>query len=321
MAAASIDASGLIPTTQSAELISAAVEQSAVLTLGRRIPMPAGHVSVPVLTALPGAGFLGAGATKPFTDLKFSNPVLKAEEVGAVVAIPQSYLDDSGLNLWAAIQPELAAAIGHAVDDAVLFGTGAPASFPAGGVVAGLTPVAAGTDVVDQVNVAMSQVEATGLPVTGSAADLKVKGAFRGVRDTTGALLLGFGQADTGSFETLYGVPIEWTLLNHATIDFITGDWTKLIIGVRQDIRYEMSDSGTIYDPATKAVIISAFQDDQILMRVYMRLGVVLAKPVSSRGATQPFAVAAIAPAARSGQAAAATPTTDETGSTRQRRG
>lgn len=291
----SIDASGLIPVTQSAQLVSAAVTQSAVLTLARRQPMPTGAASVPILGALPDAGFIGAGARKPWTDMGFSNPVLKAEEVGATVSIPQAYLDDSGINLWDAVRPELGAAIGRAIDNAVLFGVGAPASFPAGGIVAGLTPVAAGTDAVATVNAAMAEVEASGLPVTGHAADLVVKSVLRGVRDANGALLLGFDQVNNVNVPTLYGVPIVWQLLDDDVIDFITGDWTKLIIGVRQDIRYDLSNDGVIADSAGK-VIVSAFQDDQVLMRVYMRLGCVLAKPVGPRGPTQPFAVADLAP-------------------------
>src|ERR1700749_641450 len=292
-----IDASGLTPPPQAAELISAAQTSSAVLQLARRQPMPSGAASVPILAALPDAGFVGTGARKPFTDLGFTNETLKAEEVAATVAIPQAYLDDAGINLWNSVRPELAAAIGRAVDNAVLFGAGAPASFPAGGIVNGAPVIAAGTDAVDTVHQAMAAVENTGLDLTGSAADTAVKSVLRGVRHTNNALLLGVDQVVGGrNVQTLYGVPIAWNVLDSSTIDFITGDWTKLIVGVRQDMRYETSTDGVIVD-GTGAVVISAFQDDVVLMRVYMRLGSVLAKPVGPRGQTVPFAVADLAPA------------------------
>lgn len=285
-----IDASGLVPQSQAAELVTAAVTQSAVLQLGKRQPMPSGATSVPILTALPDAGFVGVGGIKPFTDMGFTNEVLKAEEVAATVAIPQAYLDDSGVNLWSAVRPELGAALGRAVDNAVLFGTGAPASFPAGGITNGAPVAPAAADAVETVNQAMALVENSGLPVTGHAADLRVKSVLRGVRDTNNALLLGFDQVGANTVQTLYGVPIVWQLLESASIDFITGDWDMLIIGVRQDIRYETSTDGVLAD-ATGKVIISAFQQDSVLMRVYMRLGCVLAKPVGPRGQTVPFAV------------------------------
>lgn len=290
-----IDASGLIPTSQSAELISAAVTQSAVLQLARRQPMPTGAASVPILAALPDAGFVGVGGRKPFSDMGFTNEVLKAEEVAATVAIPQAYLDDAGINLWNSVRPELGAAIGRAVDNAVLFGAGAPPSFPAGGIINGAPVIADATDAVETVNQAMAAVENSGLAVTGSAADMAVKSVLRGVRDTNNALLLGVDQVNGNQVNTLYGVPIAWNVLESATIDFVTGDWTKLILGIRQDMRYETSSEGVIVDGAG-AVVISAFQDDVVLMRVYMRLGCVLAKPVGPRGQTVPFAVADLAP-------------------------
>ncbi len=287
----SIDASGLIPVTQSGELITATTTQSVVLQLARRQPMPAGAASVPILSALPDAGFVGVGARKPWTNMGFTNPTLKAEEVAATVSIPQSYLEDAGINVWSAARPELAAALGRAVDNAVLFGVGTPTSFPPGGITSGLVPVAAAADAVETVNQAMAQVENSGLPVTGHAADLRDKSVLRGVRDSNNALLLGVDQVGGVTVPTLYGVPIVWQILESATIDFITGDWEMLVIGVRQDIRYELSTEGVIADDTGK-VLVSAFQDDQVLMRVYMRLGCVEAKPVGPRGQTQPFSVA-----------------------------
>lgn len=289
-----IDASGLIPESQSSELITVAASTSAALTLGRRVPMPAGVTKLPVLSALPVASFIGVGGRKPFTGLTFDNETLTAEEVAATVAIPQAYLDDSAVALWDAVRPELGGAIARAVDGAVFWGTGAPASFPTGGILTGLTPVA-GSDVVDTVNLAMGEVESSGVAVTAHAADLSDKQALRGVRDTNGALLLGSQQVSGSSIDALYGYPIKWLPFFHnaaGTVDFVTGAWNLLVVGVRQDIRYELDSSGVIADEAG-AVVISAFQDDMVLMRVYMRLGIAVAKPLAPNGQpVKPFAVA-----------------------------
>ena len=65
-----------------------------------------------------------------------------------VVAIPEAYLADSAINLWNFVRPQLASAIALALDNAVLFGLNAPASFPVGGITSALhcqdTPVGAG---------------------------------------------------------------------------------------------------------------------------------------------------------------------------------
>jgi hypothetical protein len=59
------DYSSLIPKSIARDVISAAVEESAVLTLGRTITMPEGAVSVPIISVAPTASFVGAGARKP----------------------------------------------------------------------------------------------------------------------------------------------------------------------------------------------------------------------------------------------------------------
>ena len=290
-----IDASGLIPTSQSTELITNAVQQSAALTLGRRVPMPAGITQIPVLSALPSAEFVGVAGRKPYTDIGLENKVLRPEEIACVVAVAQQYLDDSALNLWNAVRPELASAIARGIDAAIFGGVGAPSSFPTGGIIGGLTP-ATGTDVVDTINNAMGDVEASGLPVTGHAAAIPVRAALRGVRTNTGEFLLGDTQFGGQAGANIFGLPVSWHTGRELApgINFVTGHWPSLIVGVRQDIRYETSSDGVIADASGK-VILSAFQQDMVLMRVYMRVGIVVAAPMQPDGsAAVPFAVANI---------------------------
>ena len=52
----------LIPTDVARDVISAAESESAVLALGNTIVMPAGVVSVPVVSVAPQAVFVGVGA-------------------------------------------------------------------------------------------------------------------------------------------------------------------------------------------------------------------------------------------------------------------
>lgn len=289
-----INASGLIPTRIASTITAEALQQSVVLRLGNRVPMPAGVSVVPVPKTFPKASWISTGARKPFTDFTLGTEQLVAEEVAAVISIPDVYLDDVDINLWNYSRPLLAEAIAVAVDDAVLWGTDAPATFPAGGIVAGAATAAPGIDAVATINNAMSLVEGQGLRDTGSAADLTVQGMLRGVRDAAGALLLGPADVSSGGLSTLYGVPIAYSSFPaDAPVDLVTGDWTKLLIGVRQDIRYQLSSEGVVADDTGK-VVISAFQDNQTLMKVWARYAVTLIKPVTRRVPTgaNPFAKA-----------------------------
>jgi HK97 family phage major capsid protein len=291
------DISGVIPEEFSSRILEEATQQSAALALGNRVPMGTGISHMPVPRAFPQAAFVSApGGRKPFTSLKIGDEQLVAEEIAAVVAIPDVWIEDASIPLWNWAQPRLAEAIGTAFDAAVFYGTGAPASYPAGGLVARATAVAPGADAVETVNQAMGTVEAQGLNVTGHAADLTVKSALRGVRDANGALLLGFDQAGQQLRSTLYGLPISYQSFSEPTPDFFTGAWQNLIIGVRSDIRYEMSQDAVIADDDGK-VVISAFQDNVSVMKVWARFAVAIMEPVTIRkpdGAV-PFAVSTLA--------------------------
>lgn len=293
-----INVSGIIPPAISSDIIAIAATESGILQLARRQPMPTGVQQMPVQTSLPRATWVTApGGRKSYSDLAFGIKTMTAEEVAVTVSIPQQYLDDSSINLWNFIRPQLGSAIATALDNAVVFGTDAPATFPAGGITdpAFCQATTAGTDSLDTVNKAMGAVEAQGLRNTGMAADISVLGGLRGVRDTSGAFLLTSPVATgAGAVSSLYGVPINFGQFPLGeVIDFITGNWQALIIGVRQDIRYDMSDQGVIADAAGK-VVISAFQDDQVLMRAYARFGCLVILPPTQKfpNGAKPFASA-----------------------------
>lgn len=289
-----LDFSGLIPIEYSTQIIQEAVQQSAVLRLANLVPMGSSIAEMPVPTSLPTAGWVSvAGGRKPYTALGLGSKTLHAEEVAAITSIPDVYLEDVSINLWAFVRPRLAEAIAIAIDDAILFGVASPVTFPVGGVIdpAYCQHVTAGFDAVDSVNLAMSAVEGQGLNVDGNAADLTVKGMLRGVRDNTGALLLGESQVNGLTIPTLYGEPTVYTTFTTGVPNFITGDWSSLIVGVRSDIRYNMDPSAVIADDTGK-VIISGWQDNQTPLKVWARFAAQIVNPVTHRAPTgaKPFA-------------------------------
>lgn len=287
--------STLVPTTIASQIIASAGEQSVVLKLANKQPMPTGVSSVPILKTLPTSGWVnGAGGRKPATTVEWTSEQLVPEEVAAVIAVPQTLIDDSGIPIWPAVQQAITDSVAFSIDSAILFGDNAPASFVTGGVVGdaiadGRTAhfPAAGPPLVDlaeAVNRAMADVENDGLNPTGHAADVSIKSKLRGLRDTNGMPLF-VPNLGADTYSTLYALPIEFSAsgaFDVSLADLITGDWTKLIVGVRQDLRVETSTDGTIVDALGK-VLVSAFQDNQVLMKVFMRLGYVIGKPVSRR--------------------------------------
>jgi HK97 family phage major capsid protein len=302
------DFGGIIPPQYSSQIIQEAIVASAALSLGRRVPMGTSIEEMPVPRSLPQATFTTAATgRKNYTNLSAGTDTLRAEEIAAVIGIPNKMIDDPSVNIWSFCRPLLAQAIAVGLDSAVFWGSGAPASW---GMATGLYGIANGAaavggDPVETINNAMSLVEAQGLNVTGHAADTVVRGFLRGVRDDNGSLLLGEGpggQADTYIRATLYGLPATYTPFSGATgaqipTNYFTGNWQYLNMGVRQDIRFETSTDGVIVNAAGNLVEVSAFQDNVTLMKVWARFGCVVTRPVTPRvpAGANPFARSALA--------------------------
>jgi HK97 family phage major capsid protein len=294
-----LDFSGVIPPEFSTQIIEEAVRASSALQLGNLMPMGTTITELPIPKTLPTAAFVSVGGRKPWTDIALQNATLHAEEVAAITAIPDSYLEDATINLWEFVRPRIAEAIGVALDAAVFWGVGAPASYPVGGINAMAAAVAAGTDAVDTINHAMGAVEAGGLDVSGQAADITVRSALRGVRASgSGELLLGTVQAGDVTVPTLYGIPVSYnTMTQHGgtNADYFAGAFSNLFIGVRQDIRYMIDPSAVVAD-STGKVLISGFQDNQTPLKVWARFGCAIVQPVTVRSpnGANPFAKAAL---------------------------
>ena len=280
------DFSGVIPAEYSTAILQQAMRQSAALQLCQKIPMGTNVSSMPVPKTLPTASWVSSAGSgrKPYTDVGLKPATLTAEEVAAVVAIPDKMIEDTSINLWAYTRPLLAQAIAMALDGAVLFGQAAPATFPAGGVRGHAAAVNAGSDAADTINKTMAAVEANGIDPNGIAANLPVRSRLRGLRATTGELILGVQSLGDYSVPTLYGVPAAYTPFQGSAgvnpADVIVGNWDWAVLGVRQDIRYLLDPSGVIAD-ASGVVQVSGFQDNVTPLKVWARFGFTIIDPVT----------------------------------------
>lgn len=269
-----------LTTREVADLITAIAFESAVLDLGTTMRMSAGQESIPVVSFLPVAGFTNAryGGRKPATKIEWSADELVPREIACTFAIPRPWVDDASFDVWGQAKALAASAIARVLDDAVLFGNGAPAEFPAGGVAAAAGAAVTGADPLAAISAAMGAVENSGLVPNGIASGSTIGAALRDEYRAVGALP---GEAPT---PTIYGLPVEVTPIWDATDgDALVGDWTKLLIGIREDVTYDTSEEAVLQD-AAGVIIANAFQDNLVAMRVYMRVGVVLGIPIMADG-------------------------------------
>jgi HK97 family phage major capsid protein len=278
------DAQALMPEEVSNELLRTVVSQSATLSRFRRIPVGRQQVRLPVLSALPTAYFVaGDTGMKQTTELAWANKFLNIEEIAVIVPIPDNVIADMEANIWDEAMPLLTQAFGRCLDNAVFFGVGAPASYPAsiaaavaaaGNMVTEGDAAAAGAYFGDIDNL-LEKVEADGYEVNGWVAATSLKSQLRKSRNTLGDRL---DQSRTnGALNELDGYGISYPMrgmfpTGSGSVRVFGGDFDQFVVGVRQDISMKVSNEAVIQDSAGN-IVYNSFQQDLTFLRLTFRVG------------------------------------------------
>lgn len=301
------DANALIPEDVSREIWKNMPVASAALTLFRQRRLSRNQQRVPVLSVLPTAYFVqGDTGLKQTTEQAWANKYFDVEEIACIVPIPEAVLDDADFDIWGEIRPNIEEAIGRVLDAAIFFGTNKPTSWPtaivpaavaAGNVVARGTSTVAEGGLAGDISLAFAKVEEDGYDVNGMIASRSYRGKLRAVRDTQGRQQQEIrSQVST---DEAFGVKIQYPLRGMwpsgvSEAELIPGDFTRGIIGIRQDITYKMLDQAVITDN-NGAIVYNLAQQDMVAMRVVFRVAWQVANPINYDQQTEssryPFAV------------------------------
>jgi len=242
----------------------------------------------------------GDTGLKQTTEAAWDNKYLYVEEIATIVPVPEAVLDDAGFDIWGYLQPLMENAIVRTLDAAIIFGTSAPTTWAtegnlvaravsAGNVVARGTNAAAAGGIHGDLSDLLGTLEADGFTPNGAVGNITLKGRLRQVRATTGETI-----PLPGDFpEIRYALPGLWpTGVNAAEV--VAGDWSNLVIGVRQDMTYKLITEGVITD-GTGAIIYNLPQQDMVALRLVFRAGYAVANPINyqqgTEGSRYPFAV------------------------------
>lgn len=282
------DAGSLIPEPVAQEIIQEAPKQSVALTRMRRATMSSKTLKQPVLSGLPAAYWLNSDtALKQTTEAQWGNVIMTAEELAALVIIPDAVVDDANVPLWDQVKPLLAEAAGKLIDEAALFGVNKPTSWPTavipGAIAAGNTVTeGANADLAADVAALGGMVAADGFAINGFASAPGLNWRLVGLRDSTGRPVYAPALTE-GTPSNLYGYPLNEVMNGAWDSDvaaLLGADWSKFVVGVRQDLTYKIFDQMVINDAAGK-VIFNAAQQDSKVMRIVMRVGFQVANPMT----------------------------------------
>lgn len=310
------DAEALIPEDAANDILEVVPVMNPILSMARKLPnLTRAQRRLPVLGTFATASFLsGDNARKQTTEVNWENKYIDAEEIAAIVPIPESVLDDSSYDIWGQVKPELQRAISVAITKALIYGTNIPASWTTNLGAAGLVALTtAASHYIDKsgyddlydailgetaagVSGLFGLVEEDGYMVTGSIAHLTMKRKLRAVRDADGQPIFTRSMQDRTRYE-LDGQPLAFPsdgTITAATSLLIAGQFDQLVYAMRQDMTYKILDQAVIQD-ATGAIIYNLAQQDMVALRAVVRIGVALPNPPSRENENDttrcPFAI------------------------------
>jgi len=279
------------------ELVNQLPQASAALRNLTVIPMGTFTERIPVLSALPTATFLTADQEiKPKSATAWKNVWLQAEEIAVIVPISENVIADSSIDVVSRTTSLIVQEFGRVLDQAVFFGNGAPASYPAGGIFGAAQAqgtVVSGTGAIaDDLNAMFGQVEALGYDVSDVFADRALRTALRGQKDGNGGSIYVPTEGDP-NLGFIYGVPTSYPLgWDKTKATAIALDDSCAILGLRSDVKTKILTEANITGFGSLA------ERDSIAIRATMRVAFCLADPVSVLNDTPLLPISAMTPVA-----------------------
>lgn len=270
---------GFVPTPQANEIIKMVTRGSSVLRMSKVEPMTSDKKKFNVLTDGPGAYWVGEGERIQTSGAQWIHPTIEAKKLAVIIPVTKEKLDDSTINVFSELQPEIAEAFYKAIDAACLFGINSPFT----------TNIMKAVEdnkmlVVDNTNLdiamsdAMALVEENGYDPTGFIGRVGVKNMLRKLRDANGAPAYVNGTTGT----ELYGQPIEFVrngAWDNTKADIVTGEFKYSIVGMRSGISYEILKEATLQGTLdSDGKPLSLAEQDMVAIKATMRLGYLVVK-------------------------------------------
>ena len=258
------------------EIINPKTSQSAALQSFHSVKMTAGTAKMPVLAALPTAGWVtDTGAptdTKPTSKMSWRDKNLVAEEIAVIVPIHENTLADSKFDIWGQVRPLVVAEFGRVLDLAIFQGVNKPASWTdaaliPGAISAGNT-LEATADVAEDFNDAFSLVENDEFDVNAVYTGRFMRSQLRGLRDSQNRPVYLDALRSDGDTSSIYGQDLFYVTnrsWNRNQAIALVGDRDAVTLGIREDVQVKLLDQATVGG-------INLAERDMVAMRFKFRV-------------------------------------------------
>src|SRR5690625_363613 len=261
----------LLPRDISTEIGAKAIEQSTVRRLARRINLPAGGTTIPIITGDPEADWVEETAEKPVSDSAIGSKNIRGYKMAVIETFSMEFRRDLP-GLYNELARRLPQALGRKFDQTVINSTAPGSDFD---VLTGAPAVVVDTDDTpgDFLN-AYQTVGLAGGSLDGWALSPQAEALAMQARDANGNYLFVPNPQDGGSVGRIWGQPVYksnavYQAGDPATLG-IAGDWTSAIVGVISDVQVAISDSATVNKGGTQ---LNLWQRNMFAIRAEFEVG------------------------------------------------
>lgn len=245
-----------LPTEISSQIWADTVDNSIVQTLCPKISMPAGGITIPMITGDPEAGWVNETDEKPVGDSTFGSKVITPYKMAVIELFSDEFRRDYGA-LYAALAERLPKALGRLFDETTLGQKAAPGS----GFDTLANAPAVELDGYDGYLGALSSVSSGGGDVTAWALSPTAEIATLGFKDVNQRPLFINEVTTQGSVGSVLARPVyraknaKFALADldgsgagtaGGNVVGIAGDWGSATWGSVEGIKVAMTDQGTI---------------------------------------------------------------------------
>lgn len=267
-------AADLLPKTISQDIWGKAVEESVIMRLSRRINLPAGGLTIPIITGEPEADWVAETAEKPVSDATIGTKNMQGYKLAVIETFSNEFRRDLPA-LYAELARRLPQALGTKFDATVLHGAAPGTNFD---VLSGApTAEIDNTDTDrDFLNV-YSTVALAGGKLNGWALSPQAEAIAMAAKDAQGYNFI--PDAQNGSaVGRIFGQPVYSSRAVYrggattgaANVVGVAGDWSSAIYGVVEDISVAISDVATVNKGGTQ---LNLWQRNMFAIRAEVELG------------------------------------------------
>ena len=265
---------GFVPEEIAPGIMDEIARGSSILQLSEVKQMKSDTMKFQVWADKPGAYWVGESERINTSKASWIFPEMHAKKIAVIIPVTKEKLNDTTIDVFEELKPQIAEAFYTAIDKACLFGTASPFEKNVLGVATEASNVITrNTQSLDlDISDVMAEIEDKNLDPNGFVGHYGIKKELRNLRDANGNQLAVLGMKEN----SLYDLPLSFSRnggFDKAQAELLCGDWSKSIVGIREGIEFEILTEATLQSVTmTDGKPLSLAENDMIAIKATMRL-------------------------------------------------